>query len=235
MQLFRGDNIFNKDTEPGLYRNNGLRTKAFGSNCNPENIELLGLLETIRQHVKPENNTDTEYYNVTDFLSFSEKSERALFWCRDKDRLMLEKADNYNETRYLFTLTIDDNYIIEFGNGIYSYAFNCNPKLKSFDSGEEPHMSALRFTYSNEICPICENQHKTHRILLINSYEYLTKNARQAKYDGAIEFAENDNEWLVLPFDPLGIHRSSRIPRADFWIAEHYKVIGEKRPQLNYI
>ena len=48
MQLFRGDKIFNHLTQPGLYRNNGLRTKSFGSGCNPYNIELLGLLETIR-------------------------------------------------------------------------------------------------------------------------------------------------------------------------------------------
>ena len=235
MQLFRGDKIFNEKTKPGLYRNNGLRSKAFGSGSNPENIELTGLLESIRRHIRPINNSDIEYYDVTDYLSFSESRERALYWCRDKDSLIIDKVDDYKETRYLFILQIDDSYIRKIGDGICMYYYSCNPKLKASDSGEEPHVSALRLVHNNEICQICNNQNKTHRIILINSYEYLTKNAKQAKYNGAMEFAKKDMEWLVLPFDPMGKHRSSRIQRADFWFAEHYKAVGEKRPTLDYI
>lgn len=233
MKLYRGDNIYNKETEPYLYRNNGLLTKAFGSNCNPDNIELQGLLESIRKHVKPENSSDKGYYNVTDFLSFSESKERALFWCSDMDRYILEKADEYKETRYLFNLSIDNNRLKKFESGMYLYNFCCNPKLKSSDSGKEPHLTAFKDNCCQEICSRCNNINENHSILLINSYEYLIKNTTHSKYTKAINFASNDKEWLILPFDPLGIHRSSRIPRADFWDVELYKVIGERRPLLN--
>jgi len=235
MNLFRGDNIFNKNTNPELYRNNGLRTKAFGSGCNPQNIELLGLQESIRKHVKPENSSDRVYFDVTDFLSFSEERDRAVFWCSDKGKLILDKADDYNETRYLFILNIDDNSLREFGKGIYSFEFRCNPQLKLSDSGKEPLNSLLRFIHSSEICSICSNQNRTHRILLINSFEYLIQNTQHAKFEDAICYAEKDKEWLVLPFDPLGKYRSSRIPRADFWTVEHFIGKDEKRPELNLL
>lgn len=233
MKLYRGDKIYNDKTKPYLYRNNGLRTKAFGSGCNPENIEINGLLESIRKHVKPEGAPDTTYYGVTDFLSFSESKKRALFWCSDMDSLLLEKTDNYNETRYLFEMSIDDNELVSHGKGIYSFDFCCNPRLKCSDSGQEPHLSYFQHLHSEEICPICMNQYRNHKVLLINSFEYLREFETHSKYKKAISFAHNDKEWLVLPFEPLGIHRSARIQRADFWIAEHFKVTGEKRPNLN--
>jgi hypothetical protein len=232
MQLFRGDNIFNKNTEPGIYRNNGLRSKAFGSGHSPDNIELIGLLETIRKHIKPIDKPDTEYYDVTDFLSFSESLNRALYWCKDRGRLILQNANDYYETRYLFTLNIDEKEKIS--DGIYLFRFNCNPKLKRSDSGQEPHKTILNYENSTEICPLCINKDRAHQILLINSYEYLVCNQIQERYQGALEFSKNDNEWLVLPFDLLGKFRATRIPRADFWTVNHYKVIGEQRPQLNY-
>lgn len=235
MKLYRGDNIFNDKTEPFLYRNNGLLSKAFGSECNPANIELQGLLESIRKHVKPENISDKNYYDITDFLSFSESRERALFWCSDMERLILQNVDNYQETRYLFVMYFDNCNVKSLGNGIYTFNFYCNPSLKTSDSGKETHLTFLKHLHREEICPICRNQIKNHRILLINSFEYLKENAHHSKYNGAIEFAEKDKEWLILPFDPLRIHRSVRIPRADFWVAEHFKGIGEKRPSLNCI
>ncbi len=235
MELFRGDKIYNDNTKPFLYRNNGLLTKAFGSGCNPKNIELQGLLESIRKHVNPEDISDRKYYNVTDFLSFSQSRERAIFWCSDMDSLLIKNTSDYNETRYLFKMVIDEQELKSHGKGIYSYNFSCNPRLKCSDSGQEPHFSFLRDLYSKEICSICKNQYKMHAILLINSFEYLSEYQTQSKYEGAINFAYNDKEWLIFPFDSIGIHRSTRIPRANFWSAEHFEVIGEKRPILNYI
>lgn len=233
MKLYRGDKIYNEKTKPYLYRNNGLRTKAFGSGCNPENIEIQGLLESIRKHVKPEADSDKNYYDVTDFLSFSESRERALFWCSDMGSLLLDKADNYSETRYLFEMSLNKNELVSHGKGIYSFSFCCNPRLKCSDSGREPHLSFFQHLHSEETCTVCKNQYKNHRILLVNSYEYLGEFKTHSKYDGAIDFAKNDNEWLVLPLDPMGIHRSARIPRADLWTVEHFKVTSEKRPNLS--
>jgi hypothetical protein len=233
MKLYRGDKIYNEKTKPYLYRNNGLLTKAFGSGCNPENIEIQGLLESIRKHVKPEGVNDKIYYDVTDFLSFSESRKRALFWCSDMDRFLLESTDNYKETRYLFSLSIDDHELVSHGKGIYTFTFYCNPKLKCSDSGREPHLSLFEHLHNSEICPVCNNYHRKHKIILINSYEYLSEFKNHSKYKEAINFAKKDKEWLVLPSDPLGNHRSARIQRADFWSAEHFKITGEKRPNLN--
>ena len=115
MDLFRGDKIHNIDTCPGTYRENGLRTKAFGSGCNPQNIELFGLIESIRKHIKPLEIKDFNYYDVTDFLSFSSKRQRAMYWCTDGNALILDKAEEYNETRYLFTSNLNDNLVTSIG------------------------------------------------------------------------------------------------------------------------
>ena len=235
MQLFRGDKIFNHLTKPGLYRNNGLRSKAFGCGSNPENIEIKGLLETIRCHVNPIFREDRNYYDVTDYLSFSESYERALYWCKDRNSLELNSSNDYQETRYIFTLNIDDNYLEILDRGVFIYSFNCNPQLKTSDSDNIINKAVFQSKYATEICPICSNYNKLHKILLINSYEYLLNHGNHSKYDGAIQFAKQDNEWLVLPYDPLGKHRSTRIPRADFWSAELFNGNGEKRPNLDYL
>lgn len=70
MNLYRGDNIFNERTEPGLYRNNGLRSKAFGGGSSPENIETQGLIETVRRHIKPVDSIDNSYYDVQTTFHF---------------------------------------------------------------------------------------------------------------------------------------------------------------------
>jgi hypothetical protein len=235
MRLYRGDNIFNKLTEPGLYRNNGLRSKAFGAGSNPENIEIKGLLETIRCHVKPIFTEDKNYYDVTDYLSFSYSSDRALYWCSDRNTLKLNPSDDYQETRYFFTLDLDDNYLQALGNSMYTYSFSCNPRLKTSDSNNEIHKAVFETLYATEVCPLCKNKYNVHKILLINSYDYLSTHSSHSKYDGAIKFAKQDSEWLVLPCDPLGKHRSARIPRADFWHAELFNVDAEERPDLGYL
>ena len=104
-----------------------------------------------------------------------------------------------------------------------------------FPLTKEPHLSVFNAIYNEEICPICQNKNRNHKIILVDTVEYLLKNSIDEKYEGAMESAKKDNEWLLLPFDPLGkgMQRSARIPRADFWHAEHYNVLGEKRPQLN--
>jgi hypothetical protein len=235
MDLFRGDKIHNIDTCPGIYRGNGLRTKSFGSGCNPKNIELLGLIESIRKHIKPLAQKDFDYYDVTDFLSFSSKRQRAMYWCADRNALILDKSEEYEETRYLFTLNLNNNLMTSIRDGIYIYRYQCNLGLIKPDKKNDILTSIFKYKSINEPCPICGNMYNNHRLVLINSFEYLIKNTKDAKYKEAIELAKDDDEWLVLPFDSLGELRSSRIQRADFWFAEHYKVIGETRPDIDHL
>ncbi len=232
MELFRGDKIHNSKTKPGLYRNNGLRSKAFGSGTNPANIEIIGLLETIRKHIKPKG-IDSQYYDVTDYLSFSKNQERAYYWCSDMGTINLEQCKEYEETRYMFKMTLEDDLIQEHGNGIYQYFYACNPKLQTSDSNSE-HKLILDSIFSSKDCPQCKNEDRNHSMLLINSYEYLKNHVDHEKYDGAIRFAHQDEEWLVLPYDNFENtnFRKARIPRADFWTVEHFKVVGESRPNM---
>jgi hypothetical protein len=235
MILFRGDKIYNNYTQPYLYRCNGLRSKAFNGNQDPRNIERIGLFRTIINHIKPTNEDGKIYYDATDFLSFSESRTKALEWCSDKNTVILESANEYEETRYLFVLNINKTDIYAIGNGLYQYSYNCNPTLKLTDSNNPIHKAALIPRFQSEICTMCENKQKLHRIILINTVEYLNHFPEQAGAKEAIQNSIDDKEWLILPYDYKGDSRLTRIPRADFWKVELFKGVGEDRPDLNLI
>ncbi|TWV11244.1 hypothetical protein FQ707_11190 [Bacteroidaceae bacterium HV4-6-C5C] len=235
MILFRGDKIYNEYTKPYLYRCNGLRSKAFSGNQDPRNIERIGLLETIINHIKPKDSEGIIYYDATDFLSFSESRGKALEWCSDKNNVILKSANDYEETRYLFILTINTADIYTIGNGLFLYSYNCNPTLKQTDSNNFINRIALTPQLQNQICPICENKHKVHQIILVNTVEYLNHYPNHAGSKEAIENSIEDKEWLVLPYDYQDEFRSTRIPRADFWNVELFKGVEEERPNLNLI
>jgi hypothetical protein len=233
MKLYRGDNIFNTKTTPYLYRNNGLLSKAFWGKDNPCNIERLGLLQTIYKHINPQNSIDREYYNTTDFISFSTSRKRAEYWCSDKGQLILEAAKDYEETRYLFILDIEDKYFKNLGRGIHSYSFYCNPQLKTTDSNNPFHKVASSLAYyRQEPCSVCNNKKRNHQIILINAVEYLKSYPQQMTSEKALQNATLDEEFLILPLDYVEQFRETRIPRADFWTVELYKNIKETRPEL---
>jgi len=235
MKLYRGDKIFNKKTNPGIYRNNGIRSKAFGSGASPENIELQGMLQSIRRHVKPSAKEDIQYYDVTDFISFSENEERAKYWCSDRDTLILTECRDFNETRYIFAMDIPNSELEGHGKGIYSFRYKCNPVLKGSDVDNPVNEAVIKFAAGNEKCPHCFLPEHYHLLILINSFEYLISYPEHERIKGAIEFAKADEEWLLLPCDKIGIHRTTRIPRADFWNVKLFTVSGESRPEMNYL
>jgi hypothetical protein len=226
MILYRGDNINNRLTNPKIYRYDGIRSKAFGKG-DPAYIQRIGLTETIRQHIKPETKNDKEFYDKTDFISFSRNIERSMFWLKEKDTVdVVECNVNYEETRYLFLMDIPENELIEFGQGIYSFKFKCNPKLKRANSNDIIFNSALTLTHGYNECKICNISEPSHEIILINTIRYLEHNIKGEKFAGALNFASVDEEWLVLPFDSIEMNESikcSRIPRAEFWTVKHYK------------
>lgn len=235
MILFRGDNIYNKRTEPYLYRCDGLRTKAFNGNQDPRNIEIIGLSKTIINHINPTDKYGKMYYDATDFLSFSESRSKALEWCSDKNTIVLETADDYEETRYLFILNINEAEIKAIGDGLYTYSYNCNPTLKRTNSNNPIHEAALIPQLQSQICPMCENKHKLHHIILINIVEYLNFYPDHVGCKEAILNSTENKEWLIFPYDYEGNFRSTRIPRADFWNVELFRGFGEERPNLNHI
>jgi hypothetical protein len=229
MKLFRGDYICNKLTEPGLYRSEGLRTKTFGKG-DPVYIEKNGLLESLRQHIKPLNRSDIAYFNVTDFLSFTTERSRAEYWATNKNECTLAPCYNdYTETHYIFQIEIDQKKLIHQSPGVYLYCYHCNPELKRPNSSNPIEEAII-----SKVCPLCRGIEIVHSFFLIHSEEYLKNNSKDEKFEGALEYAIADNEWLVLPNDPLGNFRSARIPRAVFWKAEHYTVNGQERDSLKF-
>ena len=231
MKLFRGDNKFNQFTRPDLYRYDGLRSKAFGSGSDPAYLDKNGLIESLRQHIRPLKDSyhDNSFYEKTEFISFSEDIERSIFWLTDKNGLKLKELEEpYSETRYLFTIDIPDNELIQRSYGIYSYRFNCNFKLKTSNTPSLLLQATEHLMYGTNDCELCHGKWKTHEIVLINAVEYLQLGGSE-KFSGALEYAKNDKEWLVLPFDAMeeGGFKYARIPRANFWTVKHFTTIED--------
>ena len=227
MILYRGDFVYNTLTSPGRFRCDGITAKSFGKG-DPKYIEKNDLLKTIQQHIAPKTIEDKGYYNVTDFLSFSTNFKRAQYWATNKNTLILNPCDEeYSETRYLFTLTINDNELrpLSITHGMYIYSYQCNPSLKKGNSPNPIESAIIR----KDSCEICNVNGKFHSVILIDSVKYLTQfpNARNS-YD-ALTLAKADEEWLILPNDPMTSGRSCRIHRANFWNVEIFNVIGEQR------
>jgi hypothetical protein len=233
MKLYRGDCLCNTGTLPGRYRLDGIRSKTFGIG-DPAYIKREGLIAAIRKHVRPDRTIPEElqYYNTTDFISFSEDRNRALYWLSERGKLTLTpNAENFNETRYLFTIEIDLAAAINFGDGVYLYHYPCAPALKE---GNAPDlMSTIEAQAVRAAgCDICGNGATTHSMFLVNSEQYLTSHNADHLLDGAIQFAHNDREWLILPADPMSpqfFH--ARIPRSPIWKTELFNDGTTRDPQ----
>lgn len=232
MRLYRGDNIFNKLTQPQIYRFDGLRTKAFGQG-DPAYIKKNGLIDCIRKHVKPESNIDKDFYNKTDFISFTTDINRAMYWLSDQNKIVLEEClTDFHETRYLFEFSLQDSELVELEKGVYSFRYRCNPSLKTANSPSAIFSATLHLMYGVNQCPICNCTLPNHEIILIDTEVYLLEHAKEEKYNGAIAFSQADKEWLIWPSDPIDntVFKFARIPRADFWSVKHYIGVGEQRP-----
>ncbi|WP_163377824.1 hypothetical protein [Cyclobacterium sp. SYSU L10401] len=223
MHLFRGDKLANKLTDPKRYRFDGIRSKAFGKG-DPAYIQRTGLVESLRQHINPETLDDREFYHKTDFISFSRSSDRSMFWLRDKNSIEIIKSNEFDETRYLFILEVEDEKLVELEPGIYLYAFACNPKLRKMNSDDIISNSVLHLTYSYNNCEICKGSFSAHRIILIDTVKFLMSKDLPEKFQGALNNAILDKEWLILPLDKMNKKVNfTSIPRANFWKVEHFK------------
>ncbi|XWW44464.1 hypothetical protein JYG30_17045 [Fibrella sp. USSR17] len=239
MKLFRGDNIFIKnDPKLGvknyLYYEIGLCTKAFGGGSYPDNIERFSLNKAIISHIHQMDIIDEKYYSVTDFLSFSKAHHRAKYYCASNGKIKLNDCLEYEETRFIITLNIDDNKLEEIGSGIYKYKYKCNREL--ITSGKKQDSNDLNAYLidiaRNKPCDIC-GIGSEHEMILIDSYKFIDSNFKADEFETAKNFSLLDKEWLILPFDPLRDNPAFRrtcIPRADFWSVKHFLGEGELRP-----
>lgn len=194
------------------------------------------MISAIRKHVRPDRSIPEElrYYNTTDFISFSEDRDRAIYWLTERGRLSLTPStEPYKENRYLFEIDIDMSKIIEFGDGIYFYRYSCNCQKKQPNAPD--FMSDLEAGLVRAAgCDICQNGLTSHSLILVNSEEYLKKHNTDHSLDGAVQFAHNDREWLLLPADPMSpqfFH--ARIPRSDIWDVELFQD-GTDRDPMHY-
>ncbi len=227
LTLFRGDKIFNDKTQPGLYRGNGLTSKAFFGNGDPGYIDKQGFEETIRIHVNPLSIKDRQVYDISAYLSFSTMKDRAVYWGSDKTMNLSEVHEDYTETRYIFTATIPKAELIHLADAFYEVKYNCNRFLKK-SNGPDPGF--ITASLQSNVCPHCVNGYQRHSLILIDTVSFLEKHKHLVNYDGAYKNACEDNEWLLLPNDPMGPSgkfQSARIQRADFWSAKHYRLTTE--------
>ncbi len=232
LTLYRGDKFFNKKTEPGIYRGNGLTSKAFYGKSDPAYISKEGFKETIKMHVNPISIRDQAIYDVTAYLSFTENIDRALFWAGDKGIQLTEVGDDYTETRYVFTAIILKADLIPLADSIYEFRFACNTKLKKANAPDPLGINSYVLQYNT--CPLCNGVAKVHSIILVDTVNFLERYKHTTEYDGAYYNAMEDSEWLLLPNDPLGSYQSARIPRSDFWTAKHYRLVSEP-PRDSYL
>jgi hypothetical protein len=238
MKLYRGDKIWNS-SEPGRYRFDGIRSKSFGKGT-PSYVQADLLLETIRQHVSPVSAADKLVYDSTEFISFSQSRQRAVYWLSDQGSLLLVQNNvPYQESRYLFEIDIDESTLIPMDthHTMYMFRFACNWKLKEPNSPSVMEHAIMQATQSGtyfKSCPVCNMIEKRHAIVLIDTVDYLNKYKNTSAYDGAIINAINDQEWLILPLHKLTNFSGTTIPRADFWFAEHYNAKGEARDPMMF-
>lgn len=230
MELYRGDRFANEHTMPGRYRFDGLHAKSFGRG-DPAYIRREGLIKAVRQHINHPKPGDQAYYDVSDFISFSRDKDRALFWLRDKGKWLLRPCTvPYTETRYLFTMRIPQHELVLKDEGIYTYSFYCDTLMR------EPNADTLiDRAFSGTIdCP-CVRSDTQHSIVLIDAVQFIKAHYDAATSADALALASQDQEWLVVPYDPLPPRgRPSRIQRAAFWSAELFNVDGEFRDPMAY-
>lgn len=236
MILYRGDNFFNEYTDPGRFRTDGIRSKAFGKG-DPAYIQREGLIESLLCHINPNhlNPKEKSYYDTTDFISFSESYDRALYWLKDRGKITLERnVIPYTETRYLFSINIDMSKAIKYSEGLYYYEYKCNMTLKTPNAPDFYSILQTQLIINNG-CEVCQNQSSIHRLILINSEEYLNTYKSNSKKPKALIFAKKDQEWLLLPFDEIAYgFKHARIPRSDIWSVDLFDSSIEKRDPNYY-
>lgn len=197
--LYRGDRRGNV-TKPEWHRREGLFTKLINGG-NPAYITEAGLFETIRIHIAPQTPQESAIQSTSSFLSFSSSRERASYFASYGNPNGLIPCAEDSATRYLFTLNIS-----------------------SSRPGNESGVYVLSYVG-------CEFQTggREHKLLLLDAVTFLRGHLQKAKSKNALENAQRDLEWLVMPIDYMeGLKGfSARIPISSIWTGECFFLESE--------
>jgi hypothetical protein len=220
IKLYRADTKGN-NTLPEKYSTDGLLTKQKDGG-DPLFLKNYGWLKSIKSHIHKNDLVEKFLYDTTSFLSFTDNLEIALNkYLPTKEKYGIEKVTSKLEADgFLFTFSFDKQLLKKIGDGVFLIDFQCN-----YEKFKNPNSLIDTFTKCN-ICATGVNYQ--HNLLLINAPIYLdTLVSLKPELKTAFELSSNDNEWLLMPLDPMkdGIGFQSRIPVADFWTVEYYKHI----------
>jgi len=203
---------------PEKYLTDGLLTKQKDGG-DPFFIKNYGWLKSIKSHIHKKDLVEKYLYDTTAFLSFTDNLEIALNkYLPTRNNYKIETTSFELADAFLFTFSFDKQLLREIYDGVFLINFYCN-----YDKFKRPNSIVDILTK----CNICaDGIPYKHNLLLINAPIYLGKLvSKKPELKTAFELSNNDNEWLLIPLDPMkdGIGFQSRIPVADFWTVEHYK------------
>jgi hypothetical protein len=227
LNLYRGDSIYNQNSNPGGFRSEGIRSGAFGGGGDPQNIEKLGALSVIKTHIDHLTRAEKNYYKITDFISFTEDEMIAKKWAADlKLGDLLTCPEPFRETRYVFHVIISESDLVPIAKGVWVYNYQCTPDKRLAYRADD---LIGTFALQQAGCDVCGGVSKLHSVILIKPAIVLEDLASQSRYQRALKLAVKNDEWLLLPNDIMeqGQFRRTRIYVADFWNADLYIKKGE--------
>jgi len=227
--LYRGDKVGNK-TLPEHFYSDGLFSKLLQGG-NPSHLSKEGIYNSIKAHILPITINEFEFYKKTHFLSFSESKEIALYYTSDKKPDELIAVPKYRERRYLFSFNLfaPNTRITEISQHIFQFSYQCNRNLIEPISFDTPELTLLQ----KDNCSIC-SANIFHNLIIFDVASILKANSKYQTSSEAYINSKRDKEWLILPFDYDSklMGYSSRIPRADFWSAELFRLKSESEKSI---
>jgi hypothetical protein len=139
---------------------------------------------------------------------------------------LLPNSVPYQETRYVFHLSVPRAELKSIAKCVWSYHYQCSPhKRQAF--GANNFLATMMLQQAG--CGVCQGLHNYHSLILIKPAMVLVDLAGQLQYQRALKLAVKNDEWLVLPNDMMeqGHFRQTRIYVSDFWKADLYIKKGE--------
>lgn len=119
-------------------------------------------------------------WDKTHFLSFSANEETAFYY--GSNNRQHDEVYEYTETWDFAVITLDTTSLMP-------------ASLKKIDTG----------IYSAQFLPTCNEFLPTYNLILIDAYSHLKNiGGTNSDFTQAIENADKDKEWLILPAHPFG-------------------------------
>ena len=219
LNIFRADRKGN-NTMPERFATDGLLTKQLNGG-DPLFYQNYGWIKAIKSHIDVTNEYESLFlYETTSFLSFSENEQLVKnIYLKGKENILYHNSSHNESDGYVFSASFNPVELHKLYDGIYYYEYKCNYE----------RFRDLIFSPLNSLvgCNICvQNPNYLHRLLIINATVFLSKLTKSSnEFLIALENSKRDNEWLLMPLDPMhaGIGYQSRIAVANFWNVEYFK------------